>query len=77
MTMPDLKDSQDKWKVEEVRDKRQIKNMIHYLIKWIGWPSEYNLYEPATHLTNAPEAVAAYKQRLKHKRGTQDAAPAK
>ena len=33
MTMPDLEDPQDKWDVEEVRDKQQIKSTIHYLIK--------------------------------------------
>jgi hypothetical protein len=33
MAMPDLKESQDKWDVEEVQDKQQIKDIIHYLVK--------------------------------------------
>jgi len=48
--MPDLEDPQDEWEMEKVRDKRRIKGVIHYLVKWAGWPSEYNSYEPASHL---------------------------
>ena len=51
-----------------MRDKRQIKSVIHYLVKWIGWPSEYNSYEPASHLANAPKAITDFKRKLKRKR---------
>ena len=68
MTMPDLEDPQDEWDVEEVRDKRRIKGTIHYLVKWAGWPSEYNSYEPASHLAGAPKAVSNYERKLKRKR---------
>ena len=68
MTMPDLEDPQDEWEVEEVLDQRKIKNTAHYLVKWVGWPSEYNSYEPASHLVNASRAVAAFEQKLKRKR---------
>ena len=61
MAMPDLEDPQDEWEVEEVLDKRRIKDTIHYLVKWAGWPSEYNSYEPADHLVNVPQAVASFK----------------
>src|SRR5947207_599613 len=67
MKMPDLEDPQDEWEVEEVRDKQWIKGVIHYLVKWAGWPSEYNSYEPASHLTNAPKAVANFERKLKRK----------
>ena len=50
ITMPDLEDPQDEWEMEKVRDKRRIKGVMHYLVKWAGWPSEYNSYEPASHL---------------------------
>jgi transposase InsO family protein len=68
MTMPDLEDPQDEWDVEEVRDKQRIKGVIHYLVKWAGWPSEYNSYEPASHLIGAPKAVADFERKLKRKR---------
>ena len=67
MKMPDLEDPQDEWEVEEVRDKRRIQGAIHYLIKWAGWPSEYNSYEPASHLAKAPKAVADFERKLKWK----------
>ena len=67
MKMPDLEDPQDEWEVEEVWDKQQIKGIIHYLVKWAGWPSEYNSYKPASHLTNAPKAIANFKCKLKWK----------
>ena len=67
MAMPDLEDPQDKWEVEEVLNRRQIKNVIHYLVKWVGWPSEYNLYKPVFYLVNALQAVAAFEQKLKQK----------
>ena len=66
--MPDLEDPQDEWEVEEVRDKRRIKGVIHYLVKWAGWPSEYNSYEPTSHLANAPKAVADFERKFKRKR---------
>jgi len=68
MTMPDLEDPQDEWEVEEVLDKRRIKDTLHYLVKWDGWPSEYNSYEPAAHLANAPGAVTSFEKKLKRKR---------
>ena len=69
MTMPDLEeDPDDEWEVEEARDKRQIKGVMHYLVKWAGWPSKYNSYEPASHLANAPKAVADFECTLKRKR---------
>jgi hypothetical protein len=68
MTMPELEDPQDEWEVEEVLDKQKIKDTIHYLVKWTGWPSEYNSYEPANHLENAPQAITTYENKLKRKR---------
>ena len=65
MIMSDLEDSSNKWKIEKVHDKRCIKDMIHYLIKWTDWLSEYNSYKSAAHLANIPEAVAAYKWKRK------------
>jgi chromodomain-containing protein len=37
-----------KWEVEEVPDKRRLRDTTHYLVRWAGWPSEYNSYEPTT-----------------------------
>ena len=68
MPMPNLEDEQDEWQVEEVCDKQFIKDTIHYLVKWAGWSSEYNSYKSVSHLAKALKVVAAFKQKLKHKK---------
>ena len=65
MTMPNLEDSQDEWEVKEVLDQHKIKNIAHYLVKWVDWPSKYNLYKLANYLVNASCAIAAFEQKLK------------
>ena len=42
------------------------------MVKWIGWPSEYNSYELVDYLTNTPKAIAAYERKLKRKRKGDD-----
>ena len=41
LPIPDLKD-EDEWEIKEVKDKGVIKNQVHYLVKWEGWPTKYN-----------------------------------
>ena len=53
--------------MEEIRDKRRLKDIIYYLIKWVGWPSEYNLYEPAVYLANVLDVMAVFERKLKRK----------
>jgi hypothetical protein len=72
MPMPDLELPQDHWEVEEVLDKRRVKSVVQYLVKWAGWPSEYNSYEPAINLANAPELVAAFERKRQRKRSRKD-----
>ena len=67
-----MEDPPDEQEVEEVRDKRKVKDDMQYLVKWVGWPSEYNSYEPAVHLANAPDAIRAYERKLKRKRPKDD-----
>ena len=47
------------------------------MVKWIGWPSEYNSYELVDYLTNVLKAMAAYERKLKRKRKGGDDGPAK
>jgi len=53
--------------VKKVRDKWQIKNTIHYLIKWADWSSEYNSYKSVSHLAGTSKAVSSYECKLKWK----------
>ena len=51
-----------------MRDKRRIKGVIHYLVKQANQPLEYNSYEPANYLINAPKAITDFEYKLKRKR---------
>ncbi len=41
MLLPDLDDNNE-FEVKEVKDKSVIKGQVYYLVKWEGWPIEYN-----------------------------------
>ena len=41
MLMPDLENDEE-WEIKEVKDRATIKGTTHYLVKWEGWPTEYN-----------------------------------
>ena len=72
LPMPDLEDPEDEWEVEEILDRRTRKNVVQYLVKWAGWPSEYNSFEPVNHLSNAPRAIAAFERRLNKRKRKHD-----
>ena len=65
--MPELEDDLDKYEVEEIRNKRITKRKVHYLIKWIGWPSEYNQWVPEDDM-NAPKLIQGFERSRKRKR---------
>ena len=52
MPMLDLEDEEE-WEIEEVKDRAIIKGTTHYLVKWEGWPSEYNQWIPKEDMGNA------------------------
>ena len=53
--------------MEKVLNKWKIKGTLYYLVKWTGWPSKYNSYEPASYLENTPNAIHAFERKLKRK----------
>ena len=66
LPMPDLEDDEE-WEVEEVKDHAVIKGQDHYLVKWVGWPTEYNLWVPGIDMDNAKEAIQRYSKTKKAK----------
>ena len=66
LPMPDLEDD-DEWEIEEIRDKATIKGMTHYLVKWEGWPTEYNQWIPEDDMRNAQKAIQRYEKDKKKK----------
>ena len=71
MPIPELEDDPDVYEVEEIRNKRMIKGRIHYLIKWTGWPSEYNQWISKEDI-NAPEMIQDFEKSKKGKKRPRD-----
>jgi hypothetical protein len=67
MPMPDLEDDQE-WEIEEVKDKTETKGETYYLVKWEGWPTEYNLWIPERDMGNAKEAIQKFEKKLRKKK---------
>ena len=64
--MPDL-DDDDEWEVEEVKDEAVMKGQKHYLVKWEGWPTEYNLWVLQADMGNVKEAIQRFERSKKSK----------
>ncbi|KAJ6033888.1 hypothetical protein N7444_003584 [Penicillium canescens] len=62
--MPELEDD-DEWEVEEVRGEKKFQNELHYLVKWKGWPSEYNQWVPLSDMGNARGIIAKFQKQKK------------
>jgi len=52
----------DEYKVEEILDERQIRNQKQYLVKWLGYPSSENTWEPTKNLRNYQDKLKEYRQ---------------
>ncbi len=59
--MLDLEDDEE-WEIEEVKDKATIKGTTYYLVKWEGWPIEYNQWIPKEDMDNAQGAIQRYEK---------------
>ena len=66
LPMPDLEDEEE-WEVEAVKDEIRKGDKTSYLVKWKGWPTEYNLWVPEADMGNAQEAIRAYRRAKKAK----------
>ena len=61
--LPELEDEPDEWEVEDiVTHEPELDGQSHYLVKWKGWPVEYNTWEPEEHLANASQMLSRYKR---------------
>ena len=54
---PALIEDVEEYDVEEILDSRIIRNKLHYLVKWEGYPHEENTWEPLENVTHAKDAV--------------------
>jgi transposase InsO family protein len=60
MPIPDLEDNDEEYEVEGVKDIKQIKGQTHYLVKWKGWPAEYNQWVDEEDMEHAQEKITAF-----------------
>jgi hypothetical protein len=61
---PDLVDGEEEYEVEKILDAqpRGRGRKLHYLIKWKGYPTSDNSWEPAAHV-HVEEAIAEFQKR--------------
>ena len=65
LPLPELEDEQDEYEVEEVKGKQQLKDgEIRYLVKWTGWPAEYNQWVPEEDI-NCPSLIQRFEKSRK------------
>jgi hypothetical protein len=46
--------------VESILDKRIVKGETKYLVRWKGWPKEYDKWEPEENLEGAPDLLKEF-----------------
>ncbi|KAJ5566266.1 hypothetical protein N7535_007904 [Penicillium sp. DV-2018c] len=49
----------------EVKDEHKFDGETHFLIKWKGWPAEYNEWVPDDRMGHAEKAIADYRKKKK------------
>ena len=60
---PDLIDGAQEYEVEMLLAHRQQGRQRQYLVKWKGYDTSHNTWEPTRNLVNADEALEEYKRR--------------
>jgi hypothetical protein len=69
LPLPEIVDNEEEWEVEEILEKKKRAGKIWYLIKWVGYPEEYNEWVPKDNMANAEELRKVYEEGTKRKRG--------
>ncbi len=53
-------DNQLEYEVDEILDSRKYRNQLQYLVKWKGYDTGHNSWEPAPHLTHCPQLLQTF-----------------
>ncbi len=62
---PDIVNEEEEYEVEKILSSRRRGNSYKYLIKWKGYPSSDNSWEPEANLANSREKLNEYQRRRK------------
>ena len=73
LPLPDLEEDNEEYEVEEVKDRKDRREGAYYLVKWKGWPSEYNQWVHADDMENAPNAITAFERARTKRKATKPA----
>ena len=57
-------DGVEEQKVEEILNKRRIRDIIKYILQWKVFMMEHNMQKKEEDLENAKEKIAEFKRRL-------------
>jgi Chromo (CHRromatin Organisation MOdifier) domain/Integrase zinc binding domain len=63
LPLPDLIEDNEEWEVEDLLDHTGEGSLRRYLVKWAGWPVEYNTWEPIENLTHCQQLLDRYHKR--------------
>ena len=58
---PDVINNEEEFEVEAILAHKGTGNRTRYLVKWVGYPTSENTWEPAANLSNAGDILTAYK----------------
>jgi hypothetical protein len=61
--MPELGEDEEEWEVEAVKDQMRKGGQQYYLVKWKGWPTEYDQWVHEKDMQNAKEMISDYLRR--------------
>jgi transposase InsO family protein len=59
---PEIIDGEEEWEVEEILDSKNKGKAKKYLVKWVGYPTDFNQWVPAADLANAPDMLKSYEE---------------
>jgi transposase InsO family protein len=67
LPLPELVDGEEEWDVEDIVEHKDVGGERRFLVKWAGWPAEYNTWEPREHLQNAEKVLRVYEKKAKQR----------
>ena len=64
--LPVTVDGEEEFEIEKLLRKRQVRrgrsNQTEYLVKWVGWGPEYNVWYNVRDLDNAADSIRKFKE---------------